>query len=349
MNMHGYLRKLLILFCAFIVSCSALPKKPSDAFEGFKFLSLPRECVPVGSSWSNEIGPIPSSCKNIKASVNRSVSNFSLSKEISSKINFSIYNFIRLNGMVDSNVSVSFSGLEIVTADDETLYSSTDSSIIYEAIRVESILIKSNDSKSIIISDDALLQRKLKVETDYLSDGTVKISGLNLFVAFRVINFDKPKITVKKLKVNAFDKNMQIDDYKFSPDFKNVMSCQCNFALSNYGVSEVNKGIDNCWNNYNFKINYTNGYSPNVSNYFWINKFEYGLNNKLVFQKIHGNFIEKIFFSMSPFYLTNFVDNKCIHFTPTSIPGTTQNDSLVAFEKHIIKFNSLDNIYANGW
>ncbi|MGN7723459.1 hypothetical protein [Chitinophaga sp. 22620] len=179
----------------------------SNLFEGFKFMNLPRDHVPVGALWNVEAGAIGDGApqNQIKTSTSVYRLDLYLTKSQSAKLELGILQFLQAGGKYEalSTASVVLNKMEIVTLNSlDILKNFTGQQILYEAIKAEEITIVVEKEKTIQAKAEL---RKIFETVDLGSQAAngnkveFKATGMNLYLAYRVIQVEKGTQAQKKL------------------------------------------------------------------------------------------------------------------------------------------------------
>lgn len=189
---------LTVLFLVFTMAVNA-----QEIFEGFQILKIPRETIPLGAEWVNGVGVNGSGVPESNITVNRSINSIEIDKTFKEGLDLSILSYFGLDGSYVANTTINYSNLTIYTVSD---FSKTNISsgqlIVYECIKADSIYFKVNKEIGASIKlklDEKIKDLKLKSITDFKNG--VTFSGGKLFLAFRIFELGKTKVTSKSSKI----------------------------------------------------------------------------------------------------------------------------------------------------
>lgn len=180
----------------------------NNPFEGFKFMNLPINRLPIGALWNTSLGPMDGGVNEEKIIKSSSYSNLNMiiSKDLKTSVDVGIQNFLSLNGGYSSlsGVSISVKKLEKLTLNSiELLKSNVGNQILYEGLRASEFSIIVNKNKAADAQVDLLkifknLDLKVDVNTD--NTATITATGVDLFIAYRVVKIESENQKSKKLK-----------------------------------------------------------------------------------------------------------------------------------------------------
>jgi hypothetical protein len=172
-------------------------------FEGFQILKIPRENIPLGAEWVNGIGVNGIGVPETNITINRSINSFEIDKIFKQSVDLSILSYFNLDGSYLANTTINYTNLTIYTVKD---FSATNLNsgqlIIYECIKADSIYFKVNkaiDASLKLKLDEKVKDLKLQTNTNF--NNGVTFSGNKLFLAFRVFELGKTKVTSKSTKI----------------------------------------------------------------------------------------------------------------------------------------------------
>jgi hypothetical protein len=179
-----------------------------DPFDGFKIMTLPRENVPIGALWNISLGPIGNGVSSEFLQNSKSYSNFNQisDKNFSDAINLGLQNYMNLNGKYSANTKSQFKveDISIVTLNStDVLKNSIGQYIVYEAIKINKISVTVEKNKDLEIKAGLFkLFQNLDItnETEVKNEKKLEMSGVGLYIAYRVVKVENAKSYKEKLK-----------------------------------------------------------------------------------------------------------------------------------------------------
>lgn len=198
--------------------------------DGFKVMNLPRQNVSLGAEWINEVGPNGQGATTENIIANQSISEYQLDKTIKTNLNLAFLKYLGLSGNYSQSSQVLFKDLKIYTIKDiSNLSISSGQSILYEAIKADSIFIK--------IDKDLDGEVKVKLvenikEIDVNFNGNIEngvtIKGDKLFLAYRVFTLGNTKIKKYNQRFgtpNGGINEIDIKDYRITINNSRINDC----------------------------------------------------------------------------------------------------------------------------
>lgn len=201
-------------------------------FDGFQILKIPRETIPLGAEWVDGVGVNGISVPETNIAVYRSISSFEIDNSFKKSIDLAILNYFNLDGSYLTNTTINYKNLTIYTVRD---FSSTNLNsgqlIINECIKADSIYFKINkkiDSNIKIKLDKKVKDLKLQTNTNF--NNGVTFSGNKLFLAFRVFELGKTKVTsisskIKDTKDGSGLREVKLMNYQVTFNDYNLKKC----------------------------------------------------------------------------------------------------------------------------
>ncbi len=258
--------KYLLLTLLISLSASAYGQK---FLEGFKVLNLPRGYIPIGAEWNNGVGPNGDGVSEDNITAVKSINSLDIDKTTKLNLDLSILSFLNLGIDYLKYSTINYKNLKIYTVKD---FSKTNirsgQVIIYEAIKADSISLKLTK----VLEGDIKLKFDEKLKELQITDtskfkNAVTLNGDNLFLAYRIFELSKTKVTKKQKDIDNTNggtiKELNLMDYafKFYPskyenciksnldkngwvnnDFKEL--CNKNYPISLEIQNFKNTGID---------------------------------------------------------------------------------------------------------
>lgn len=183
----------------------------TNPFDGFRFMSLPTTHMPIGSIWNVVSGPLESSVPKENIITSSSYSNLDLviDKNLKTNLELGILNYLKLNGgnKSISSATLSLNKLERVTLNSiDVLKSNIGNQVLYEGIRVGEISFIVNEERAADAQIELLdIFKNINIESSVNINNKAKIiaSGMDLFIAYRVIEIENAKQRSAKLKFNT--------------------------------------------------------------------------------------------------------------------------------------------------
>ncbi|PTQ94891.1 hypothetical protein C8P68_106101 [Mucilaginibacter yixingensis] len=198
----------LLLFIACSVAAQAQIIINNTKLAGFRFLSLPRRELPVGAVWNDVTGPNGAGASPQQLITVGSFSNLSSFITDTSKatLELGVLSFLKSGGYFKSltTQSIELANLSIVGFNDLSLLKNNiGNDVIYEALKVDNIklIIK----KANLVNAKTELSKLFNTvnftgEYDKGADKEIVVSGLNLFIGYRIIKIQKANQRVDKLE-----------------------------------------------------------------------------------------------------------------------------------------------------
>lgn len=188
-------------------------------------MKIPRADVPVGAVWQQGIGPngagAPPEALQLSAapSVMTSNSQFKLGAELS------ILQWLGLTTSLAGTTKVNITDVQTLTVKDITaLRVQPGNQVIYEAVKVGGFSVQT-DSSSQAAMKAALEQRSLNVKAE--TGNSLVVSGSNLYVAYRVITLNAPKIISRKKQELRYEREFQLGSYRLNFRTGGFLNCIC--------------------------------------------------------------------------------------------------------------------------
>lgn len=201
------------LFCTLSLISLAQPGySGSTPLDGFKIMALPRDYMPIGALWNLSIGPVAAGVGSESVITSNSLNNMELAtdKQTRAGLELGILNFLKSSGNYEAltNSQISLEGLSIITLNSPaTLANNVGQHVLYEAVKAEKIKITLEKSK---VADAKLKLTQIfknKVDfgaqTDIDNKTTLTVSGLNLYLAYRVVKIKKVNTKKQSLRFKS--------------------------------------------------------------------------------------------------------------------------------------------------
>ncbi|MFB9110042.1 hypothetical protein [Flavobacterium gyeonganense] len=250
---------LLVILLIFSSSVKTIANNMTtiDPFEGFKIMSLPRENVPIGALWNLSLGPIGTGVGPEFLQNSKSFSSFNqiTDKNFSDSINLGLQNYMTLNGRYSANNKSQFKveDVSIVTLNStDVLKNSIGQYIVYEAIKISKISVIIEKNKDLEIKASLLkLFKNLDItnETEVKNEKKLEMTGVDLYIAYRIVKVEKAKSYKEKLKFtsegysgNGFVKLSS--SYSSETDNVVVQMCPCSIQKC-MGMASQNNNDNN--------------------------------------------------------------------------------------------------------
>ncbi len=249
-------KQLVFLYFLFLYSFSlAQVNYTTKPLDGFKIISLPRSYVPVGALWNLETGPVGAGASPDLIIKSASVTQLDLASDRQTKINLElgIFSFLKVGGDYEAlkNAQLSVDNLSILTLNSpDLLKNNVGQYILYEALKVEKFKITVDKSRVVDAKLNLTQVFKNKVdfgaETDIGNKSTIDVSGVDLYLAYRVIKIKKDKKKEQPLKF----KNQSYggsNSFTFSNRYEAITSkvtvqiCPCNIIQCMLDKGSVDK------------------------------------------------------------------------------------------------------------
>lgn len=229
-----------------LIGCSAATQAQliinNTKLAGFRFLSLPRRELPVGAVWNDVTGPNGTGASTQQLITVSSFSNLSSVITDTSKTNLElgVLSFLKSGGYFKSltTQSINLENLSIVGFNDlNLLKNNIGNDVIYEALKVDDI--KLTIKKVNLANAKAELSKLFNTvnftgEYDKGGDKEIVVSGLNLFIGYRIIKIQKTNQRIDKLdfeneSVPRVDEAIVLNsNYEANSKEIGVALCPCN-------------------------------------------------------------------------------------------------------------------------
>jgi hypothetical protein len=181
--------------------------KPSEVYEGYVALEMPRTEVPVGALWVQDYGPSGEGAAGDNLVTERSLSQITINADLHFGLTAGILNLFGLDPSYRNKVSARFGDLSIVRVRDMTkLFGPASEPRIYEAIRAGSVTISTDNEVGLDLETRAL-GRNLPVvgRSDNGRRRSFSIDGKDMFIAFRVASQEVVKSAVEKVRFERLE------------------------------------------------------------------------------------------------------------------------------------------------
>lgn len=186
-----------------ILTISSICSYGQGLLDGFQILKIPREKIPIGAEWINGVGVNGAGVSDENITINKSLNSIELDKDFKQGIDLAILSFFNLDATYLTNTTINYKNLTIYTVSDISKTNlNTGQLIIYECIKADSIYFKVNkglDAGLKLKLDEKINELQLTGKTDF--NKGVNFSGNKLFLAFRVFELGKTKVTSKTSKI----------------------------------------------------------------------------------------------------------------------------------------------------
>ena len=187
---------------------NSLFAQTNNLFDGFKFMNIPTNNLPIGALWNTTLGPIGNGVSDDQLLKSLSYSNLdmTINKDLKTSVDVGIKKFLSLNGGYNalSNISISVKKLEKLTLNSlDVLKANVGNQIIYEGLRASEFSIVIDKNKTADAQLDLMKifsNLDMKVDINNNNTETITVSGANLFIAYRVAEVEIGKKNSKKLK-----------------------------------------------------------------------------------------------------------------------------------------------------
>tara|TARA_R110002051_G_scaffold294233_3_gene359451 strand:- start:478 stop:1491 length:1014 start_codon:yes stop_codon:yes gene_type:complete len=223
-----------------------------NILDGFKVMDLPRQNIKLGAEWIDGVGTNGPGASPENIIVNKSISNYELDNKFKQSLNLAILNFLNLDANYEKSTTIVFKNLNIYTINDfSNLPIRSNQSILYEAIKADSIYIKI--ANNIDANLEIKIAEKLK-EADANLNGNFKdginITGDKLFLAYRIFTLGKTnnKKFVKKIgSTNGGFNEVKVKNYSLAINNSKIKGCL--FDNKNIANETDKTIINNCLEN----------------------------------------------------------------------------------------------------
>lgn len=209
--------KILILLscCAIACSLSKTNKidiiKKNSLFSGFQTLSKPRENINIGAEWIEKFGPSTDNFLNTNLIESNSFLNYEVQSDNSfdADLKGEMLSYFGVGGKLNfkKNYTLILDSIAIIRVGDlKHLNLSTGKTYIWEGIKVKAItLIGSKEAIDTLNFNINNTNKKIEILASQSSSNIkkVKIKGLNLFCAFRLIRIGGLNVTNINLTVRT--------------------------------------------------------------------------------------------------------------------------------------------------
>lgn len=205
-----------------VFGLSATPAYTQD-LTGFRVMAMARQSMDVGAVWQQGVGTngpgVPTSALRVS-----DAPNVTANRQFRAQVEGSIFTWLRLSGDVRRNSRLSFQDVKLVTVSDiSELRPSSGNRILYEAIKVGTLRIETDNSTR------ASLRSRFGGELD--SGGNLVLDGNDLFVAFRVITLQQPQITRHTARL-ADEREITMGTYRIQFRTGSFLNCMCSAGQS---------------------------------------------------------------------------------------------------------------------
>ena len=218
---------LLLVFTSCNICRILCPDNDSE-FNGFKILKIPRSDVFIGSNWIQGIGPIE--YDSVPCIETHSIEKLFVNgkNDFFGKLKLSLTQKLGFDILYQEDVSkiLKIDKAYLVRVKDlGSMPFSQDSYIIWEGIKLKEFTVFTKKENKFQITNNI---RNLSKDTDtikfkFFKDDSlmIKVEGFNLFIAFRIIGFDKPVNTYDTIEIEN-KSNFDLQDGYYSVRFKKI-------------------------------------------------------------------------------------------------------------------------------
>ena len=278
--------------------------------DGFKVFSLPRDYVPIGAEWINQVGVNGEGVPDSNITAVKSINTLSIDKTTKMSLDLAILKLFNLDADYLKTSVINYKNLRIFTVKD---FSKTNMQsgqlILYEGLKADSIsltLTKALEGNVKLQFDEKL--KELKITDTSKFKNTITLNGDHLYLAYRIFELSSTKVTRKEKDIvntnGGVVKELNFMDYTFR--FYTAKYEEC--IKSNL---DINKAIrddykDLCNKNYpialeiqNFKNTNIDGTPLNETRQIYNLKKQNIFFTKRANSKIISDFIE-VYFMRSP-------------------------------------------------
>lgn len=205
--------KTALLWCAastfFYVSCTPsghrVPIGRASEFVGYRALSVPRGNAPLGAEWIHGVGPNGRGTDASNIEVDQSVSTAVFTRELKQDLDASLLDYLEIRQNASSVRSVEYEDLMVYRVKDvASLSLVSGQSVLYEYLKAGSISIQFSGQLGAEVEAN-LGERAGNLEIDASAGGgtSVKMSGENMILAYRVLELGKPQFERRSAKFKA--------------------------------------------------------------------------------------------------------------------------------------------------
>jgi hypothetical protein len=321
-------------------------------------MPLPRENVPIGALWNLSLGPMGNGVSQELLNVTQSFNDISsnIENQFSSSLNLTLLKYIGGKSSFDatSKAEYKIENVSIVSLNSpDILKNSVGQVLLYEAIKINKISISLDKTKEFEVKADLqkiFKQVDIEHETDINNRKNITISGVNLYIAYRLVKIENARTETKKLKFSSqghttISYTNLSSVYLANTREVSVQVCPCSISKC---MGETNKSLTMCAteNGYDFtvilknRINMTNGTPETLTFKIYAtetiqNKYKslyliqtsegieasYLNIEKMIFAPLTGTFLYML--SDKASRKANIITTKFTfsNFTPTSVPG----------------------------
>lgn len=194
------MRLIFALFVTIGLNSSAYAQS-TGLFTEYNALTTPRADVPIGALWLPSVGPAgPGQSDNV--TVTRGVSSNNLSSNLKKKIGLGLSNLLGLNAGSTTITSVELQDVEIHRVGDMSrLNVAAGQQVLYEGLKAGRITV-TIDRTSAANLNAAAAARGLPItaSVDVGNNRKITFNGSNLFLAYQVVSFGSPQVSIKRHK-----------------------------------------------------------------------------------------------------------------------------------------------------
>jgi hypothetical protein len=185
--------------------------KPSEVYEGYVALEMPRTDVPVGALWVQDYGPSGEGAAADNLVTERSLSQVTINSELHLGLTAGILNLFGLDPSYRNKLSARFGDLSIVRVKDMSKLSGPSSEPrIYEAVRAGTVTITTDNDIGLDL-DTRVAGKNLPIvgRSDNGRRRSFSIDGKDMFIAFRVASQEEVKSSVEGVKLRRSEDGWQ--------------------------------------------------------------------------------------------------------------------------------------------
>jgi hypothetical protein len=193
---------------------SAMPDfvpKPSEVYEGYVALEMPRTEVPVGALWIQGYGPSGDGAAADNLVTERSLSQVTINSDLQLGLTAGILNLFGLDPSYRNKLSARFGDLSIVRVKDMSKLSGpTGEPRIYEAVRAGTVTITTDNELGLDL-DTRAAGRNLPVvgRSDNGRRRSFSMDGKDMFIAFRVASQEEVKSEPRQVKLRRRSEGLE--------------------------------------------------------------------------------------------------------------------------------------------
>lgn len=317
-------------------------------FDGFKILKIPRENIPLGVEWLNGVGANGLGTSEDNITINKSIKSYELDKSFKQSLDLSILSYFNLGAELLSNTSIDYTNLSIYTVKDFSKINLRNGQfVIYECIKADSIFLKINmdiNGELKLKLDEKLKDLNLTAFSNFKKG--VTFSGEKLFLAFRVFELGKTKVTEKGKALKGPGMTEQriietkLQDYNLSFNDKDLINC----VYPEYPKVNISNhdNFYECSKKYLISVEVINFESQNMNGEPISKKFKIMNSSKTSFaisDRINANIVTdyfQIYFNLETSFLVGYLK-------------LNEDDSKVIIRRMITPIKMLKNPQAPGW